>query len=73
MRGWSQVGGETRLEGDGRLDTLETGERLLQINVQLHGAGDRAYRTRTDPYWSTADLAASTSRASPASPGSRWM
>ena len=43
-----QVGRETRLEGDHILCALEFGKPLLELDMQVHGAGDRAHRSRTD-------------------------
>ena len=42
------VGREAGLEHHRGLHVLEAGDALLQLHVHRHGAGDGAYRARTD-------------------------
>src|SRR5262245_3987456 len=44
----SGVRGETALKDDGRLGVLEDREPPLELHVDSHRAGDRAYRSRAD-------------------------
>ena len=44
-----QVGGVSRLKRDGPLDPFEPGQRLLQVVVDGHGAGNGPDRPRPDP------------------------
>ena len=44
----ARVGGEAALEHDDRLHLLELGEPALELDVELHRAGDGANRPRTN-------------------------
>ncbi len=47
-RDGARVGGEAGLEDHAGFDVLEARDLLLQLHVDLHGAGDGAHRARAD-------------------------
>ena len=47
-RDGAEIGGETRLEGDGRFHALEFSDALFEFKVQVQRAGDGANCTRPD-------------------------